>query len=577
MRNPTPYIFVLILILLNLAVFHPLLGFGFANDYEYITQNPHVYTGLSTENIEWAFSSIFSRHWHPLTWMTHMADSHIFGSNAAGHHLTSLGLHILNTVLLFFILFLPTKKSWPSFIIAMLFAIHPLHVETVAWISDRKDVLSSFFGLLAILSYCFYVAAPSLWRFVVVFVLFIAGLMSKPMLLTLPLVLLIMDYWPLRRTGSAGSGIVGSAPRCSVAFLLVEKALLVSVSLLFGLIAVFAMGNGSMPASPRLLPTVNDLSYAAYSYIAYIGRMFFPIHLALPYPIPVETPIISAIICVAAIFLATAVAVGFRKKYPYLFTGWMIYMVTLLPVIGFFRVGPHKMTDRYTYIPLIGLFIIFAWGLESLSTKGTLIKRLKVPLTVALSGVLATLSWYQVYHWENDLTLFQHAAAVTSNNHFAYANLGYYYSRNDDVEKAIESYQNAIQAVPRYAITHNNLGLLYMGRGDMEKALAHLEKAAILKPDYADAFINIGVLKMRTGKLEEGIQNFQHAIQIDPQSGIAHSNLGTAMMQKNRLEDAAKHYQKAVALDPENEAFRRNLSRLNKKTGESGNPPDSPR
>lgn len=578
MRKLSPGISILILSLLNLIVFHPVFGFEFAHDYEYITQNPYVATGLSEENIAWAFSSFFSRHWHPLTWLSHMVDSQIFGMSAPGHHATSMILHMLNTVLLFFILFLATRQSYPALVVAILFAIHPLHVETVAWISDRKDVLSSFFWMATILAYLYYTKAPSVSKFSIVLFLFIVGLMAKPMLVTIPVILLLFDYWPLNRAGSLDISENGfpSRPRYKLLFLLYEKAILIGISIIFGSIAIFAMRGGSVPDIPQIVPSVNDLGNAVYSYIAYIGRMIVPINLASPYPTPPRISAITAISCLALVMGITSAAVGYRKKYPFLLTGWTIYVVTLLPVIGLFRIGPHKMTDRYTYLPLIGLFIIFSWGLESLCEKKAFFKLAKMPITIFILVLLAILSCYQVQYWKNDFSLLHHAAAVTRNNHYAYAELGYFYDRNGDRQAAIPYYQKAVQAVPSYAIAHNNLGLIYMEEESLELALFHLEKAVLWKPDYADAFLNLGVLKIKKGELDEGIRHYRMAIQINPKMGVAYNNIGTVMIRQNRLKEAALNYQKAVALNPGNTAFRQNLWRLKKKMGESGISPDSP-
>jgi hypothetical protein len=470
----------LALALTTAAVFYQVCTYDFVNydDHSYVCENANIQSGITPKSIKWAFTTGHTGYWHPLTWLTLMVDWHLFASWPGGYHLTSLVFHIANTLLLFIVLKQMTHKIWPSAFVSVLFALHPLHVESVAWVSERKDVLSAFFWILTMWAYVRFVSRPKIARYLLVVIFFALGLMSKPMLVTLPFVLLLLDYWPLDRF-SPKRGEAGS--KYSLPYLLIEKVPLFAMTLVLCIVTfIFQKKGGAMvPFTLRI-----RISNALVSYVEYIGKMIWPSRLAVFYPHPDKNiSILHVVISVVLLLAVTILILRFAKKRRYLVTGWFWYLGTLVPVIGFVQVGLQAMADRYTYIPLTGLFIIIAWGLPDLFTKWRYKK-----IALGLSSLLIVLvmsicTHFQLGYWKNSLILFQHALDVTKENYLAMNNVAWFLAANREAaihnpDKAIRLAQRACE-LTNYKDLHilDTLAVAYAAAGDFSKAIETAEKA----------------------------------------------------------------------------------------------------
>jgi len=618
-----PLLICLFLAILTIIAFSPLKDSGFIvyDDEQYITKNVYVQSGLSAESISKAFSSDlakYSGHWHPLTWLSLMLDHSLFGLNPTGYHLVNLLFHVLNTIFLFLVLRRMTKALWPSAFVAALFAIHPLHVESVAWVVERKDVLSTFFWMLTMGAYSYYVEQKAAQRYAFVVLFFILGLMSKPMLVTLPFVLLLLDFWPLQRFTEAIPApripaaeirpeISGkkkksrkkeaekaaavkvsevtkpAAPefkRSLIYPLLLEKVPLFVLAIISSIVTYVAAHSAGAVHS-KAIPLFVRLGNAIVSYGAYIVKMIVPVNLAVLYPYPgsvIPWQVFGALLLLIAI---TAAVIWRMKQSPYLATGWLWYLGTLVPVIGIVQAGPQAMADRYTYISLIGLFIMLAWGIAEVSQKWKYRKEALMAAAALCILCFFVLTWKQVGYWHDSLSLFNHALNVTKNNYrvhnmrgVAYADLGNfkqaiedysraieiepgypeaYYNRGKDYtelgnfKKAVEDYTKAIAIKPDYALAYNGRGNAYFDLGNHKEAIADYAKAIELKPDYPDAYFNRGNTYVHLGNYQEAIRDYSRAIEIKPDYTGAYKNRGIAYMKSgnntlalNDLKTAAK-------------------------------------
>ena len=470
-----PYILIgVLLAAITVAVFARTSSNGFLlfDDGDYVTNNGAVLSGLTWEGVKWAFQTTMNANRHPLTWISLMADYQVWGLNPTGFHLTNLLLHIANVLLLFAVLSRLTKSPWRSGFVAALFAVHPLHVESVAWVAERKDVLSAFFWMLTMLAYIRCVERPSLARRMLVIVLYALGLMAKPMLVTLPFVLLLLDYWPLRRFKGAGSAFG----------LLWEKLPLFGLSAISCYVTLVAQMQGHTVAALELLPFGARAANAVVSYVAYILKTVWPSHLAVVYPHPITTlpewqVVGSTVLLIAVTFLVVRAA----RSRPYLAVGWLWYVVTLVPVIGLVQVGDQAMADRYTYIPLIGLFIMAAWGIGEWE-KGRVGER---EMGVAAVGVIAALmvvAWIQVGYWHDDFTLNRHGLAVTKGNYQLHLNLACALHQKKEYDEAEREYKEAIRIRPMLIQAHSNLALLYYTRGRYAEAWKEIHECERFGP-----------------------------------------------------------------------------------------------
>jgi len=546
----------LLLVLTTVTVFWQVRNHEFINldDSKYVTENRHVQNGLTLDSMIWAFTTTQVANWHPLTWLSHMLDCQLYGLNPKGHHLTNVFLHLLNTLLLFFILQRMTGALWRSGLVAAFFALHPLHVESVAWVAERKDVLSTLFWLLTMWGYIWYVERPRLTRYLLTLLAFTLGLMTKPMLVTMPCVLLLLDYWPLKRFQLSQPG--GDTPATTGIFkeqgvpflrLLLEKTPFFALAAASSIVTFLAQRSGGAVSALDVYPVKIRIANALVSYVSYIGQMVWPRGLAVFYPHPgTHLPgwhAVGAGLLLACISIAVIRA---ARRHPYLAVGWLWYLGTLVPVIGLVQVGAQAMADRYTYVPLIGLFVIIAWSIPDLLAGN---HYRKIVLSMAVGTVLLALtvsSWLQVQHWKNNLTLFKHALKVTAKNYVAHDSLGNALAQQGKVEEAIDHYYEALKIKPNLVNLHNNLGVALLEQRKVKEAMSHYDIALRLNADYAETYNNFGVAWFTVGEFDKAIAHYHEALRLDPAYGKAHNNMGNALVEHGRFEEAILHYSKAL-------------------------------
>lgn len=539
----------LFLVLAALAVYWQIQNHEFLiwDDGKYVTENRHVLTGLNLENISWSLTTRHACNWHPLTWLSHMLDVQVFGMNPGAHHLTNLFIHIINSVLLFIILNRMTNRLWQSGFVAALFALHPLHVESVAWLSERKDVLSTFFWMLTLWSYAWYVERPKITRYVWVLFCFILGLMCKPMLVTMPFVLLLLDYWPLKRWTIEDGRLSTMGNNMSILW---EKVPFFVLSVASSVVTLAVQQHCGAVGALNVYSLGSRISNALVSYASYILKMFFPFHLVFLYLHPIELPMWKVAGAGLLLISISFIAVWQIRRYPFLIVGWLWYVGTLIPVIGLVQIGRQSMADRYTYVPLIGLFILMAWGVPEMIAKWRRKKMGLNLLAVALLPVLMLISWRQVKYWENDITLYRHALDVTEKNHFAHNNLGLVLAAQGKPDEAMGHYIEALRIDPNFVIVHNNLGVVLLEQGRQEEAAMHFTKALRIDPSCAGAHNNLARMFEKQGKTVQAIRHYNHALRIDPDFVEAHNNLANIFEKQGKTTKAIRHYNHALQLNP---------------------------
>ena len=536
------------------------LGHDFVNydDPNYVVENAHVRAGLSLEGFRWALTTFHASNWHPLTWLSHMLDCQVFGLNPGRHHLVNLLLHLANAILMFLVFRTMTGSLWRSAFVAALFAVHPLHVDSVAWIAERKDVLSTLFWLLTMGAYARYARRPGARQYVLVMVLFALGLMAKPMPVTLPFVLLLMDVWPLGRWNRTAERCPEPHPSpVGLGPLILEKTPLLLLSALSSIVTIMAQQNAV--SSLERLSLTTRMANALTSYAAYMGDMFWPSGLAAYYPYAAGPPAWKA--AGAAVILA-GLTLWFIKSFPrrpWLLVGWLWYIGTLVPVIGLIQVGAQSMADRYTYIPLTGLFIIVTWGAAEWAgarKSGDVI--LKVSAGVVLVLLIAG-AYIQTGYWKDGLTLWRRAAAVTTDNAQANYNVANALVRQGDLEGAVRHYREALRIKPDFADALINLGAALNQMGQPGQAIPLLKKALAIKPGAAGAHTNLGLIDMAQGRLDEALRHFDEAVRLEPDSAGPHHNLGTLLWRLGSREKAIEHFQEGLRLNPTDANARNNL------------------
>ncbi len=510
----------LLLVIATLVVYWPVKDFEFIDydDNEYVSENSYIKEGVTLEGVIWSLTADHSANWHPITWLSHMLDVQIFGMDAGWHHLTSLAFHIANILLLFHVLLKMTGNLWQSGFVAALFALHPLQVESVAWVAERKNVLSTFFWMLTLWTYAGYTKQPGYGRYLIALFVFTLGLMAKPMLVTLPFILLLMDYWPLDRLKLLHSNrkdhIVSQ--KSAVLHLFLEKIPFLLLSMIVCIITISVQQQWQAVASFDEFPLSLRVSNALISYIRYIGLMIWPFHNAIIYPYPGSVAIWQTIGSVALLIGLSAIAIRTRRKFPYITVGWLWYIGTLVPVIGLVQVGKQAMADRYTYIPIIGILIILAWGVPALISRRRRFRIMLGAFAVILLSGFMVLTRVQLSYWKNEVILFKHAVNVTENNWFAHNHLGIYLKRRGNLEEAISHYSKALRIKPDNAILHNNMGNALVARDRLKAAAFHYYEAIRLNPGYASAHNNLGIVLERQGRLDEAGTHFRKALQIEP-------------------------------------------------------------
>jgi protein O-mannosyl-transferase len=526
------------LAVLTWAVFGQTIRYDFVNydDPHYVYQNTRITNGLNFANVAWAFTHVHSENWHPLTTITHMLDCQLHGLKAGWHHVTNVLLHCVAAVLLFVALERMTGALWRSAFVSAVFAVHPLHVESVAWIAERKDVLSAFFFMLTLLAYLRYTRAPSIGRYLTVALALALGLMSKPMLVTLPFVLLLLDYWPLGRFEAHRSNTGRQVLR-----LIVEKSPLIALSALSSIVTFLAQ-RGAIGWTEQL-PVSARISNALVAYVVYIRQMFWPARLAVFYPHPENRlPVLEISLAFIALVGITAAAFVFRKKTPYFVTGWLWYLGMLVPVIGLVQVGWQGHADRYTYLPQIGLYIAVTWGVTDLTCSW---RFQRMALGVAALIVVGALTWcgrLQTSYWRDSETLFTHSLAVTGNNDVALNNLGIIFLDKGQLDDAISKLQAAIDLRPENAPAHDNLAKALLKKGQVAEAMIHYRKFLEIEPENVEARNTLGTALIQQGHVEEAIDQWQAALALQPDNGNAASNLAWvfATCPDNSIRDGAR-------------------------------------
>jgi hypothetical protein len=511
-----------------LAIYAQTANHGFVSydDPGYVATNQSIRAGVTGESLRWAFTTIESYNWHPLTWVSYLVDYELYGLSPGGYHLTNVALHIANTLILFVILRRLTGEAWPSALVAALFGVHPVHVESVAWISERKDVLSTCFWLLTIGSYSRYAERRARGWYLTTVALFTLGLMAKPMLVTLPFVLLLVDFWPLRRfnlpIGRDGWGRLGR--------LLMEKVPFLAVAAAAGAITVYAQSAGGAVAALGRFPLSARIMNALVSYVAYLEKMVWPVGLSIRYPHPgVTLPVWKAVVAALILLAITGAVVRWIRSRPYAAVGWFWYLGTLIPVIGVIQVGDQAMADRYTYIPLIGIFIAMAWGLRDWVAASRPRWRTALPWLVAAGLlVLTAAAWNQTRYWRDSVTLYEHSLSAIEGDPLLHYNLANELREQGRLNDAVRHYEEALSFDPNYVAAHTNLGPILAQQGRTDQAIAHYVAALRIKPDVAEAHNNLGMLLGEQGKIAEAIPHFEEAVRLKPDLEGAKRNLDVA-------------------------------------------------
>ncbi|MDD5170365.1 MAG: tetratricopeptide repeat protein [Syntrophales bacterium] len=582
------YLICFFLVFITIAVYGQVKDYDFINldDKQYILDNSHVLSGLTVENVKWAFTSVYASNWHPLTWLSHMLDCDLFGINAGRFHAVNVFFHLASTLLLFLILNRATRAPWRSAFVAALFAIHPLHVESVAWIAERKDVLCGFFWMLTLGAYILYVEKKQPYKYLLALFFFALGLMCKPMLVTIPFVMLLLDFWPLNRlkvheptlrkragpdakvtikdkgrkkekiesevkapVAEVHIGVM-PLPWSRLIFLIREKIPFFALSAISSIITVYAQHQGGAIASMEGMSLSARTANALMSYVLYIEKTLWPQNLAIFYPYPGAWSIwlvAGAFMLLAGITVVVVYAV---KRYPYLAVGWFWYLGTLVPVIGILQVGMQAMADRYTYLPMIGLLILGTWGIRDAVMKWISNETgLVIVASLALLS-LAGLSWFQIQSWQNSVTLFKHALAVTKDNYLAHNNLGVALNAAGDAKGALFHYSEAIRLRPQDSNAHYNYANYLKAHNRIEEAIAHYTEAIRLEPGYFNAYNNLGVALASRGSFKEAAFQYRQALRIRPDASGVRYNLAVVLANLGDRGEAEHQLREAIRMEP---------------------------
>jgi len=559
----------LFLAMATLAVYWQVRNCEFINfdDDLYVTRNHHVRSGLTLDGAGWALTATRAKNWHPLTWLSHMLDVELYGMDPGGHHATNLIFHIINTLLLFHVLRRMTGDLWQCGLVASLFALHPLHAESVAWVSERKDLICTFFWFLTLWAYTRYVEEPTFGRYVSVVVPFVLGLLAKPMLVTLPFVLLLLDYWPFKRLrfnpkiNSPVPQPMNRSPSQPL-HLIREKIPLFCLSAASSIATVLVQKSGGALGSIETYSIGTRVANALVSYVKYMGMMIWPFDLAILYPhhgLPQWWQVAGALTLLAVI---TLLSMRFARSYAWFAVGWLWYIGTLVPVIGIVQVGVQSMADRYTYVPLVGLFIIIAWGIPEVLGRWRYSLVGFVVIVGASLFLLGALTVQQVHHWKNSVSLFEHCIDVTARNQGAHNNLANALSAEGRDGEAIRHYLEALRINPDYALAHNNLGLALARGGRIAEASRHYAKALSLDNDFEEAHNNLGAILVRQGRTVEALSHYSEAIRINPSYWEAYVNMAMVLETKGDIDGAIQHCLKALRINPGNERLHNNLGVL---------------
>jgi tetratricopeptide (TPR) repeat protein len=529
----TTYV-ILSLLLLTLIVYAQVHNFEFVNfdDRETVVGNTHIRDGITLAGLEWAFTSAYAANWFPLTWISHMLDFQLFGLSPGWHHITNVMIHLASTLLLFLLLRRITGRKWESVFVAFVFALHPLHVESIAWVSERKDVLSAFFWILTIWFYVGHVAKPGPKRYLFALGAFALGLMSKQMLVTLPFVLLLLDYWPLQRQKTR--------------WLVIEKLPFLALSAAVSLVTYRVQHAAGAVTQLDAIPIAMRAENALISYVAYLLQFFWPSGLACFYPYP---PVLPAWQIVGSALTLIAISILVLKR-PYLAVGWFWYLGTLVPVIGLVQVGLQSRADRYTYIPMIGISIMLAWGFSEIMDQWPRARNSLAVASAAVCCVWLALTWIQIQYWQNSITLFEHALAYTQNNFIAHTNLGVALAEQGRTDDALRHLHSAVEENPNHEDSRINLGALLGQLGRADDAFEQFTQAIRIQPDSAHAHYSLGNVLIVQRKFGEAANEFQASLRVVPDFALARFGLAGALLNLGRTDEAIVQYSEALRLDP---------------------------
>ena len=536
-------IIYVLLAAVTLAVFWPVNQYGFVyDDVVYVTQNRNIQSGITLDGMRWAFSTRYADLWHPLTWLSLMLDYEFYGLHAGGYHVTNLTLHILSTLLLFWLFHRMTGALWRSAFVAAFFALHPLHVESVAWVSERKDVLSAFFWMLTLCLYVFYTEKQSIKRYLLVVFSFVLALLSKPMVVTLPLIMILLDFWPLKRFENQN--------RLSdmIVWQLREKLPLIVLSAV--LVAFTLYIPNEQQTFEKSFSVMSRLANAPVAFVTYLVKTFWPHAMAAFYPFPAQILLwqsIGAFLLIIVITLAVAVTI---KRLPFLIVGWAWYAIVITPVIGIIQISayPYAMADRYHYLPSIGLAVMFAWGIPLLMKNRQTGKKILFPAGAVFFSGLAFLSWNQCSYWENSAILWKHALEVTENNYRAHGNLGLARFDEGEYDQALDHYNKAVSIEPDDVYSYNNRGIIYGKRGEYQQAIDDFNHALRIVPSFANAYNNRGYSYYKLGQYPRAIEDYGQAIRFKPDYAEAYVNRGVLYLKQKHIMPGCHDLRKACAL-----------------------------
>jgi len=533
------------------AVYVRAAGFDFV-DYDdpfYVTRNPQVLAGLTWDGIKWSFTTMHAGNWFPLVWLSLMLDRTL-GAAAGGFHLVNVAFHIANTILLFWVLKRYTKAVWASFFVAALFALHPLHVESVAWVTERKDVLSTLFWLLTMLAYVRYVEIPTTKRYVIICVIFALGLMSKSMLVTLPFVLLLMDYWPLRRLWPEDNN-----KEVSIGRLIREKIPLFVLSALVCVVTVIAQKNAGAVSKIDIVPFSQRVGNALVSYCDYILKTFWPVDLAVFYPHPIKSLAGWKVAAALAVLLSITIVVILLRRRRYLLVGWFWYLGTLVPVIGLVQVGGQAMADRYTYIPLTGIFIMLAWLIGDILSQW---KHRQLIAGVAGSAIIVALgamTFVQVGYWRDTVTLFEHCALATPDNVIVHRYLGTGLAHKGDAESALREFEAALRFEPNETRTFYNIGLMLTSLGRTNEAIGYFNRVLEHKPGDADTCVALASIWTAKGDTERAVDSYRQGVKYNPEDAVLRGAFGLMLLQLNRVDEGIMELEQSVRIRADSSAY----------------------
>jgi Tfp pilus assembly protein PilF len=556
----------LILIILTIVVYWPVQNYEFINydDQIYVTKNFRIQNGITVKSIKDTLKDFHTGNWHPLTMISHMLDWQLFGNKAGGHHWMNVIIHIFNTVLLFLFLRMATGAIWRSAFVAALFALHPINVESVAWISERKNVLSTFFWILTMILYVWYIKSPGWKRYLPIVFSFALGLMSKAMLVTLPFVLLLLDYWPLRRTNiflqdEDQTKTVISVKNEKISFLVLEKIPLFVLSAIFIYIGLYAQKAANAVASLTSVPLFYRLGNAIISYGLYIKKMFWPLDLAVFYPFNYNMSLWFVILGALLIIAITIFVCIYFRRLPYLPIGWFWYLGTLVPVIGLVQLGSQSMADRYAYVPFIGLFMIIAWGAKHIASKVIFLEKILIFLSVLTILLFTTATHYEIKVWANTDTLFENAIKKNPNNYLAYQVIAQQRANNGENDNALYYYDIALKVNPKSDRAYNNRGLILIKMGRRDEAFESFKRAIEVNKNSAEAYYNIGQIYLENGDFQKSTIYFVKAVEINSDYIEAYNNLGVILIKKGRIQEGILQLENALRINPNYESAQRNL------------------